>query len=199
MVLRILLVIEILILMYMKIFFACSILYFSAIVVSFSQVTQKINIVVPKVAKIKLVSNSNLDFSVDLTPPNTAGEEISVPTLTGNKSYLNISSVVAQGSANERTVTVHSDVNLSVGTVLSVTTGPVEGVSVGKSGTHKGKRNINTVSKTIIDQIGSSYTGVGVGNGFPITYDVTVATGNDYGTIYSGSRDINVIYTLSGN
>lgn len=176
-------------------------LAFDGLVEAQASDNQTIMVIVPPVAKVKLVSAGALNFSLEFTAPNVAGEPIEAPGAPTDLTYLVYSSINnTSGVGGYRTITVKTDEQPLDGYNFTVLPGAVASSGAGKKGVASGVITLSTTSRNIVTAIGSSYTGAAVNNGHALNYGVSVANGSAaYATLVAGSKAFRVIYTLSEN
>jgi len=133
--------------------------------------------------------------------PSDAGDTIAAQTDVA--SWINVTSILSD-AGHHKIVTVGmgtSDV-VPAGTFLDLETkGHVSGGASGAWGTAAGKKNLNGVLAsaplTIIDNIGSGYTGTGVNLGYQLKYTWRINPAFPVGLVSLTAHTITLTYTIS--
>jgi len=187
-----------------NLFIAAAVL-FSTTVINAQSVEQRtdshnVTIGIPNVALLDLESTTaNNNITLNATAPTLAGEKV-VFNQTNNDLWINYSSIVS-GNAT-RKVTVQITGTVPSGLDLTVTAAAYSGNGKGTTGL----ANVNSsftlnggAAHTIIESIGSAYTGEGANNGHNLTYKIAQSTGTDsYSELRSDeSTTLTITYTLS--
>ncbi|MER0441824.1 hypothetical protein [Emticicia sp. W12TSBA100-4] len=146
------------------------------------------------VARISIASSGS--STLTLGSPSTAGSSITT-TVSDETKWLNFTSAVANGvsrriEASVSAGTVPSGLQLRVGLNAAVGGGGTLGTLVA---TVASPVTLGTAA-TVLNNITGAYTGVGVGNGFKLTYTVNVS---NYGLLRSGTNVVQITYTLIDN
>lgn len=151
---------------------------------------------IPALALIDFSSDvsKTITFSFSNIDPNQV-EQIITPT-TGDKTWLNYSSIVKAGHTNYITVHISSG-SLPADVVLYLLVDPVIGANAGNTGFAKPQITLSYFPQVIIANIGSCYTGVGVNNGHHITYVWKNSEAYNYSLNYDNGKAIAVVYTIS--
>lgn len=108
-----------------------------------------------------------ITYSYSFLEPNNV-EQIITPS-TGNKTWLNYSSIVNSGATNYITVNISSG-NLPAGVTLHVLISEDAGSGSGLTGKTVGEITLSRYPQNIIVNIGSCFTGVGINKGHRLTY-----------------------------
>ena len=156
-----------------------------------------ITITIPEVALLDIEQASAKNISLAFTAPTEAGLAITGPTTGLNTLWLNYSSIIESSGADaSRTISVKAT-GLVAGVLLNVTAGtPV--VVGGTGGVPVPITSVTSADQTIVNNIGSVYTGDGISAGSNITYALSAPAGT-YGSLIAGTPVVTVIYTLSDN
>jgi len=155
-----------------------------------------VNISMPKVALLKLVSNNTGDLLIDLVAPDKAGNNL-VSENFDNIFWVNYSSVLNKTNQKRKIVAVMKT-QLPKGIKLKVQAYNSTGGGVGDLGQPTDEVTLSNNPADIITGIGSCYTGKGVEKGHFLRYSLEFdKTSEDYALISSKSFRLNIIYTLT--
>jgi hypothetical protein len=146
---------------------------------------------VPEVAIIDLESSGTTNVSLSFIAPTEAGEGIVGES--NSDLWLNYSSI--KSTANP-TRTISVQVNQTVpGADIKLSAAAHSGTGKGTYGTPAGELTLTTSAQTLLNSIGSCYTGDGVSNGHNLTYSLVV--GSDYSDLEKVTEPVTVTYTIS--
>ncbi len=155
-----------------------------------------VNVSVPTIALINfVVEGSHMVTYTHSYSEDTQVEQILSPT-TGDKTWLNYSSVVNDGLSNYITAHISSG-SLPADVTLDVYVSSDVGSGAGSMGTSLGKITLTTYPKNIIVNIGSCYTGMGLRKGHQLTYAWENPDSYNYDLKYDNGEVIAVTYTIS--
>lgn len=153
---------------------------------------------VSEVALVDIESSTGNDITLNPNSPTEAGDAINFTDVTNSDLWLNYSSIVANGK--KRTISAQLDTDFPAGIslqVIAATANPSAGKgNLGQAALTSATTLSAASSVTVINNIGSCYTGDGVGNGSNLTYNVIVNP-DQYGTIYNQGYSVKVTYTIS--
>lgn len=146
------------------------------------------------VARISIASSGS--STLTLGSPSTAGLALTT-TVSDETKWLNFTSAVASGvsrriEASISAGTVPSGLQLKLGLNAAVGGGGTLGTIVASVAS---PITLGTAA-IVLNNITGAYTGVGVGNGFKLTYTVNVS---NYGLLRSGTNVVQITYTLIDN
>ena len=153
---------------------------------------------------LKISAIALIDFVVDGSKMITYGysysgpnqvEQIITPT-TGDKTWLNYSSIVKSGLTNYITAHISSG-SLPADVSLNVLIGADVGAGAGLKGTSIGQIDLSTFPQNIITNIGSCYTGRGINKGHQLTYIWENPDSYNYSLNYEEGNAIAVTYTIT--
>lgn len=122
-------------------------------------------------------------------------EQVLTP-VTGDKTWLNYSSVVNEGLTNYITAHISSG-TLPADVTLNVYVSSDVGSGAGLLGTSLGKITLSAYPKNIIINIGSCYTGMGIKKGHQLTYAWENPDSYNYNLKYENGEAIAVTYTIT--
>lgn len=114
-------------------------------------------------------------------------------SVVNNDSWINITSIVPMNKS--RRVTVEMMGSLPTGTSLKVEASPYSGNGEGNHGNPLQEVLLNNSPQNLIANIGSSYTGNGVGNGYKLAYTWNWISGQ-FSQLNSQTGSVTIIYTL---
>lgn len=129
-------------------------------------------------------------YSYSFLEPNNV-EQIITPS-TGDKTWINYSSIVNSGATNYITVNISSG-NLPAGVTLRVLISEDSGLGSGLAGTAVREITLSRYPQNIIVNIGSCFTGVGINKGHRLTY----IWDNLENSNYENRDPIGVTYTIT--
>ena len=161
---------------------------------------------IPQVALIDIESSSgSSSISMTSATTNEAGSK-QLKARTNNSLWLNYSSVVgASEPARDVKVSIQSG-SVPSGMLLAVKPSSYKSNSSQGAGDYgvpskTGYTFLDSVSRTIIENIGSTYTGNGVGNGHQLTYILQMNNNKSKNHLLRAGNysPITVVYTISDN
>jgi len=171
---------------------------FSTIVISQKNntVNMSINLNIPAIALIDFVVDGNqiITYSYSYSSPNQKVQVIT-PT-TGDKTWLNYSSIVQSGYTNYITAHISSG-NLPADVSLIILIGDDVGTGKGLKGTSTNQIILSIFPQTIITNIGSCFTGRGINKGNQLIYVWENPESYNYSVNYENGNTIAVTYTIS--
>ncbi|MCK4406715.1 MAG: hypothetical protein KAV44_03470 [Bacteroidales bacterium] len=171
---------------------------FSTIVPAQNNNTAEMSITlkIPAIALIDFVVDGSqmITYNYSYSEPNQV-EQIITPT-TGDKTWLNYSSIVKSGLTNYITAHISSG-SLPADVSLNVLIGADIGAGAGLKGTSIGQIALSTFPQNIITNIGSCYTGRGINKGHQLTYIWENPDSYNYSLNYEEGNAIAVTYTIT--
>lgn len=171
---------------------------FSTIVPAQNNNTAEMSITlkIPAIALIDFVVDGSqmITYNYSYSEPNQV-EQIITPT-TGDKTWLNYSSIVKSGLTNYITAHISSG-SLPADVSLNVLIGADVGAGAGLKGTSIGQIALSTFPQNIITNIGSCYTGRGINKGHQLTYIWENPDSYNYSLNYEEGNAIAVTYTIT--
>lgn len=168
---------------------------------AFSQsntIEHKVNIEIPEVALLSLVSNGSTNISFQATSPAEAGNSIDLSnSIQNEKLWINYSSII-RNSSHRRKIVAFIQGELPKGVHLKVKASNARGNGKGKRGSSVGSVKLSKKPKEIITNIASCYTGKGPSNGHSLTYQLEYdESADNYSQLKQTAASCNIIYTLT--
>ncbi len=151
-----------------------------------------VSITLPSIALLDVGPNSG-GFNLNLTAPTEAGLPQTI-TATNNSKWLSFTSAVATGVT--RSINVQISGSLPTGLNLKLATANYSGKGAGRLGSPISAVNLSNALQTVVSNIGGAYTGIGVGNGYNLTYSLEIA---DYSLLRNQTTTLSILYTLTDN
>jgi hypothetical protein len=162
-----------------------------------STASHKINVNVPEVALLGLVSETQTDITLNATAPNEAGSSVDLTGVSNDRIWINYSSIISQ-STQKRKVIAMVQGEMPSGITLKVEASEYTGAGKGNLGKPTGVITLSNQPTDVIVGIGSCYTGTGVNNGHYLTYDLEQDISSDnYARLADSQTSVNVVYTLT--
>lgn len=163
-----------------------------------SAADHKVNIEIPKVALLGLVSDGSTDINFIASSPDEAGNSVSFADVRqSNNIWINYSSIVS-GNVPARKVVASVQGEMPAGVQLAVQASNATGTGNGKLGHPVGLVKLSSEPKDVIVDIGSCYTGRGLSNGHYLTYQLNFdPTSKKYSQLALEQVSFNVVYTLT--
>ena len=158
----------------------------------------KINIEIPEVALLGLISDGSADINFIATTPEEAGNSVSFDNVAQTKSiWINYSSIVSNDVPDRKIIaTVQGEI--PDGVQLLVKASEATGIGGGKLGHSVGTVKLSNEPTDVIVDIGSCYTGKGANNGHYLTYQLNFdPTSDKYSQLIQKLVSFNVVYTLT--
>lgn len=167
-----------------------------------------VSISVPDIATIGIAGPAGDETTISLTPDLTnieAGEKVDFGSASNNSLWLNYTSITGQpgngngkGQGKARKIKVELEDNLPIGMDLFLEVGPANSGSgqIGKP--MQEKTALKKGPTTVVENIGSCFTGTGEGNGHRLTYSLGVKE-NQLDMVMAESFSVQVLYTITEN
>ena len=155
-----------------------------------------LNLEIPSLALVDFVSSQSniVTYTYDENKDQTKSQ-----TLNSGKedsTWINYSSITANGSTNSITVHISSGYMPS-DVILSIVVSEDMGAGAGAVGRPVGELQLTHYPQNIIEGIGSCYTGKGLNKGHLIRYIWENPQSYDYEIKYNNSNPISVTYTIT--
>lgn len=162
-----------------------------------------VSINVPEIALLDLESQTGTGISLNGTAPTEAGNKV-VFNASNNDIWINYSSICSSGNQSTREITVQiTDGDVPDGLELKVVAGEDVGLGDGAMGDAEEDALVlnDQNAHTIIEDVGSAYTGNGPSKGHNLTYTLTQKSdAGSYASLnFSQSQTVTITYTLSDN
>lgn len=160
--------------------------------------SHQVHIVIPEVARIALVSEEGAQVFFHPFSDREAGSSLLFDGQLTNRSFwLNYTSI-KKSTSHTRTISAYLKQALPAGINLMVTAMPAEGSGKGQLGTSVGTVLLTESPEVILSDIGSCYTGKGVGNGHNLVYALEVDESKlAYEKLQQMQLSLDVVYTIS--
>ncbi len=168
--------------------------------VGFSQsgeAKHEINVQIPEVALLGLVSESEEDVRLETEVPEKAGNAVDFSVASNDRIWVNYSSIV-NGKEHKRKVTAKIQGEIPAGLNIYAEASEYTGPGEGALGKPAGNVALSHRPTDIIVDIGSCYTGKGQNSGHYVQYRLQrdPSSGN-YGSLSQLQTSIQVVYTLT--
>ncbi len=164
-----------------------------------SQFSHGLSIRVPKIISLNIEPNGAA-VTLNALAPIEAGDPLDLSD-TDNSLWLNYSTIAGNGPNSKRSVLVSADGTLPVGLLVRVQALPIKSNGNGQPGTPGDIVTFTDVNTnyTLINNIGTSYTGRGQNFGHQLIYSLA-RTDASYGLLnFDSDYSMVVTYTLSEN
>ncbi len=160
--------------------------------------SHKINIEVPEVALLALVSDNANNVNFESNSPVEAGAPINFSNIEQkNNIWINYSSI-SRDKNHFRKIVALLQGEVPQGIRLLVEASEASGAGNGHLGFSSGSVALSAQPTEIINNIGSCYTGKGANNGHLLKYKLEFDESSDsYSQLAQAGTSINVIYTLT--
>jgi hypothetical protein len=185
----------------------CSGIFFLVCLVVFSpifgvgqnnQTDHKVNIEIPEVALLGLVSEESGGINLSSMTPGEAGDQIKFSELHRNNGiWINYSSII-RSQNHRRKVVAAVQGEIPAGLRLIVEATEAVGECGGMLGISAGKVYLSNQPAEVISDIGSCYTGKGTNSGHLLSYRLeAVKNENDFASLAKNHNALHVVYTLT--
>jgi hypothetical protein len=162
-----------------------------------SEVSHKINIGIPEVALLGLVSENSIDVTLSLAATQEAGDPVQLSNISNENIWVNYSSIVTHAQ-HKRKIVAMVEGEIPSGIQVIVKASDAIGSGKGKKGEPTGEVTLTGEPADIIVNIGSCFTGKGQQNGHYLSYKLEVdETAENYNQLALQNSSIQVIYTLT--
>ncbi len=168
--------------------------------------SHKVTLKIPDIALIDIEADGSSDIDLALTAPSEGGMPAQINSSINNNLWLNYSSLYNQNTSqnNGKTRSISARVvsgAIPSGIILNVQATAASSDGRGQKGV-PGAENValNNQDQIIIINIGSCYTGTGVGKGHQLSYSIEIDQ-NNVALIDNAQNDavVTVGYTISDN
>lgn len=159
--------------------------------------THKINVLIPKVALLGLVSETQTEINLNTTTPAEAGNAVNFSNATNNQIWINYSSIISEATPKRKVIAMVQG-EIPDGIKLKVEASGATGSGKGRLGKPAGEVTLSNQPTDVIVDIGSCYTGKGINNGHYLTYKLEKEESKEnYARLAQQQSSVNVIYTLT--
>ncbi|RIH65639.1 hypothetical protein D1164_08205 [Mariniphaga sediminis] len=165
-----------------------------------NEASHDVAISIPTIALVDVEgSDGNEAGTINLTPDVSAleaGAAVDFGSATNNSLWLNYTSIIGSDQ-DERSITAELTGTLPAGVSLKLTAGTVS-TGNGNRGSSAGEISLTSSAQDLVTGIGSCYTESGYEKGHQLTYQLDM-NNDSYADLASGSYDVTVIYTITGD
>lgn len=163
-----------------------------------NQSSHKVNIEIPEVALLSLISEDAGHVNLNVSAPAEAGNTIDFSTAhPDNRFWINYSSIIRSQHHRRKVIAVLQG-DIPAGVRLFVEASQATGQGNGKLGQPVGRVALSGQPADVISDIGSCYTGVGISNGHVLTYRLEAdETGVNLESLTQQQASLQVVYTLT--
>jgi len=159
--------------------------------------THKINVQIPEVALLGLVSETQTEINLNTTSPAEAGNAVNFSNATNNQIWINYSSIISEATPKRKVIAMIQG-EIPEGINLKVEASGATGSGKGRLGKPAGEVILTNQPTDVIVDIGSCYTGKGINNGHYLTYKIEKEESNgNYARLAQQQSSVNVVYTLT--
>lgn len=159
--------------------------------------THDLNVVIPEVALLGVVSESQTDIALNAAVPTEAGNAVDFSDATNNRVWINYSSIISESTPKRKVIAMVQG-EMPQGVKLVVKASDYSGSGKGKLGKPAGEVVLSNQPSDVIVDIGSCYTGKGVNQGHYLTYKLEKDDASEsYAMLNQQNTSVNVVYTLT--
>ena len=159
--------------------------------------TNDINVVIPEVALLGVVSESQTDIALNATMPTEAGDAVDFSGAANNRVWINYSSIISKTTPRRKVIAMVQG-EMPQGVKLILEASDFSGSGKGKLGKPAGQVVLSNQPSDVIVDIGSCYTGKGINNGHYLTYKLEKDNSSEsYAMLNQQNTSVNVVYTLT--
>jgi hypothetical protein len=152
--------------------------------------TETLNASIPEIASLRIRIDGNSTIPLSVSVPGAGSPLTGTPN---SASWLGVTTVVGAGKKGTISVRINRTIP---GLDLKLTVAPCTSFGAGLKGNVASNRVLSLTDQPMITDMGSLYTGGGVGYGYNLTYWLAE---NGMEQIRGGSNLVVVIYTYSSN
>lgn len=152
---------------------------------------------IPSIALIDIEPEGNNSVALQVSPAVESGLEPQIQETSPQTLWINYSSALPF-SQNSRSIAAEiASGSLPDGVSLGIEASAFSGIGLGKHGYSQGFVQLGQMPRTVIYDIGNSFTGNGVNNGHSLTFTLGV---DDFSKITAvGVTQLTILYTISDN
>lgn len=161
------------------------------------QADHKINIEIPEVALLGLVSGESGGINLMAVAPDEAGNPIHLAEIQHNNGiWINYSSIIRTQNHRRKVVAVvQGEIPAGLRLIVEATEASGGGGMLGKP---VGRVYLTGEPAEVISDIGSCYTGKGTNNGHLLSYHLEADdNAEDFANLARNQTTLNVVYTLT--
>ena len=160
-----------------------------------NEARHRINLEIPEVALLGLISETGNDIHLNAISPTEAGNSIQDSKTPDKSLWLNYSSIITHKNHTRKIVAMVQG-EIPQGVQIKVEASEAAGIGKGKKGTPVGLVTLTNTPSEIIVGIGSCYTGKGTNNGHYLSYNLEINE-SEFSQLSSQIEPINIVYTLT--
>ena len=158
----------------------------------------EVNITIPEVAILDLESTSGTTVNLSINAGNESGTPFDLSQASDSSIWLNYSSVKGRASDAKREIfACFTSGQVPNGLQLRIQALQDAGKGNGVIGTPRNELTLSYTPRKIIKNIGSCYTGTGVGSGHRLVYSLRLKNNRIDKLDYDQSGSLTVLYTFS--
>jgi hypothetical protein len=149
---------------------------------------------IPTVSLINIVGPTNTNVSLGLNGPGEAG--LGMKNTSDSTMWLNYTFL--KGSVSRPKTSIYAKISngsLPSGMKLYLTAKTATSYGLGNKGTSTGQITLNSTNQKVVQNVRSCYTGIGVGRGSNLVYDLDIS--NYSLTNYTAPIVLTITYTIT--
>lgn len=159
--------------------------------------THKIDMEIPEVALLALVSDDASNLNFESNSPVEAGAPVDFSDVYQNNIWINYSSINRDKNHSRKIVALLQG-EVPQGIRLLVEASEASGTGNGRLGLSSGTVALSGQPTEIISNIGSCYTGKGANNGHLLRYKLEFDdSSNSHSQVAQAGTSLSVVYTLT--
>lgn len=176
-----------------KYLFFCFCTFYGSLAMGQSSARHSICLTIPEIAIVDIEPN-NSPINLSLNAPSESGESVSLSKADASK-WLNYTSAISPSGANRSVAAQISGNTIPEGLQLYLAASNYQGSGGGTLGKSTGRIALDNTPKTIVSDIGRSYTGNGNNNGHQLAYSLSI---DNYEALKAASsQQVTVIFTIT--
>jgi hypothetical protein len=160
-----------------------------------NEARHRINLEIPEVALLSLISENGNNIRLQAISPTEAGSPIQNSNSQDENLWLNYSSIIINKNHSRKIVAMVQG-EIPDGVQIKLEASEATGIGKGKKGTPAGTVTLSNKPSEIIVGIGSCYTGKGINNGHYLTYKLEIDE-NQYSQLSNQIGALDIVYTLT--
>lgn len=160
-----------------------------------NEAKHKINLEIPEVALLGLVSENGNNIHLNAISPTEAGNSIQNSGSQDESIWINYSSIITDENHSRKIVAMVQG-EIPKGVQIKVEASEATGIGKGEKGHPAGLITLTNEPSEIITGIGSCYTGKGINNGHYLTYKLEIKE-SEFSQLSNQIEPLNIVYTLT--